>query len=226
MTKIIMVLGRKVFFCVVALGDDVMSLTKSLVSSHVATGFEKSSARSVDDTTKNPYIVRMMADLERIRMEIVNVFGIMELSALRAMEKKIGINDLKYPLEKPEGDVANDGREIPKHTMGDRIGLVSLQDLQEWSRANNVLRAEMSGDSVKALEERIASFSASRGWTYSKYGLALSLRAEYGELCGCLEYVDLEKELHPEVVGKICMELADVFIYSIHCRNLLQKVDE
>ena len=38
---------------------------------------------------------------------------------------------------------------------------------------------------------------------------------------GCLEYVDLEMELHPKVKSKLAMELADLFIYCVHTRRVV-----
>ena len=165
----------------------------------------------------------VLSGVDRIVQLIVDIFAVLKLSMRSSVMKKIAINELKYAIQKVKCDVPDDGRTIKKHGFGQANRLLPTEEeLSQWrSQDGNEIVTEMSDVVFKDLRSRIARFSRLRGWMYSPRGLALSLRAEYGEVCGCLEYVDLEALLHARVESKLVMELADVFIYCTHTRSLI-----
>ena len=163
-------------------------------------------------------------DVKRVKsllVEAERILALIGLSLVACIHTKIEINSLKYPM----GDTKkiDDGRLVAKHTFSvDEKDLITPKDLAELELPGKTTSSII----IKAfpkLEHLVSSFSSKRRWKYCREGLALSLRAEYGEVCGALEYVDLETVLNHKVVSKLAMEMADLCIYLIHCCRLLDS---
>ena len=154
---------------------------------------------------------------------VLTIYASLCLSMRSSVMKKISVNGVKYPMEKVQCEIADDGRSIKKHGFGSAYSLLPTEEeLSQWTKqSSREVFDEMDDGTSEDLQIRIDTFSRLRGWTYSPRGLVLSLRSEYGEVCGCLEYVDLEMELHPKVKSKLAMELADLFIYCVHTRRVV-----
>ena len=166
---------------------------------------------------------RVLSDASNLIYSIVEVFDAVGLHPVLCVRRKVWINGMKYPMDTVGWNDASggtDGRTIPKHKFSvDDSRLTNAESLDDCARSGGDPHdIGIAESAILELEGIVSSFSRERGWTYSETGLALSLRAEYGEVCGALEYVDLESALHEKVVGKLAMELADLLIYCIHCR--------
>ena len=83
----------------------------------------------------------------------------------------------------------------------------------------------MSGQALRALQERLAAFSAARDWQqfHSPKNLAMALSVEAAELVEEFQWLTEEQSraLDAERRERVRLELADVFIYLLRIADKL-----
>jgi hypothetical protein len=149
------------------------------------------------------------------------------VSLVQIFKWKMGLNAIKYPAVETNHIVAS-VRSIPKYTE------ISHATKYKEDNANPLFLQATSGklltqayilqevvDREQQLHSMLHDFAKERGWLdqYSVSGLALSLWAEFGEVCSALEYC---KSGGVEFTLKtaVAKELADLTIYMFHFARL------
>ena len=140
---------------------------------------------------------------------VVMTFGLLGLSATRAMKRKIALNAAKYEIEADSSQ--SEIRIIAKHKEWEPVAFITHNLLEE------LLETEWK-ENLASVHTAVEEFARERGWLdkYSNKLLQISLGAEVGELGQELEWVAPDTEISLEKKSAIARELADVGIYLCH----------
>lgn len=155
----------------------------------------------------------------------VSMCGVLELSLVAVMVRKVYVNALKYQTKVCLDKQIIDGRVIPKYTAyagteqkyDKNMPFMPAEMGSIFFLPGNKVASELQRDETM-VHELIADFARERNWlgSYTNGLLRLSLFSEIGEICNELEWLDPDKELDQRKKDAVAMELADVTIYLFH----------
>lgn len=167
--------------------------------------------------------------------EITRICALLEVPLSLIVKAKMLKNRKQYPQE--EAAVSSpSGRVMPKYTELDckrsadghsktgtsRGRLLSDKSIQDNKADDMGVMLFYFIQDYCGIRDDVYNFAQERGWvrSYNNPMLAVSLRAEAGELCGAVEWQAISGNdqgvLQPYLIDKIASEVADVTIYLLH----------
>ena len=155
----------------------------------------------------------------------IEICVLLNLSLVDLFKTKMTANEVKYPTETIESDVKTD-RYMPKHNELSHLtnykGDNSIDmTAGNWSKPESASQRVELLLAEETLHEILYRFSEHRNYLkhYNNKGLAMSLLAEFGEVCSALEYAK-EGAVSNELANKVSREVADVTIYLFHVARI------